>query len=212
MVADDTTVVKRLLERAGTTYADEAGITLRNKPKPLFQLLSLAMLASKPIAASVAVAAAREVFRAGLRTPAAVLDADRATMIAAFGRAGYARYDESSATRLTELATMVRDRYAGDLRTLAQETGQDTRAAAQALQQFDGIGPTGADIFLREAQNVWSWAQPYFDDRARASARDLGLPDDSAKLLKLSSGRPAELAAALIRVSLDDELRHRVCA
>lgn len=212
MVADDTTVVKRLLERAGTTYADEAGITLRNKPKPLFQLLSLAMLASKPIAASVAVAAAREVFRAGLRTPAAVLDADRATMIAAFGRAGYARYDESSATRLTELATVVRDRYAGDLRTLAQETGQDTRAAAQALQQFDGIGPTGADIFLREAQNVWSWAQPYFDDRARASARDLGLPDDSGKLLKLSSGRPAELAAALIRVSLDDELRHRVCA
>lgn len=212
MVADHTTVAKRLLERAGTTYADEAGITLRDKPKPLFQLLSLAMLASKPIAASVAVAAAREVFRVGLRTPASVLDADRATMIAAFGRAGYARYDESSATRLTELAARVRDRYAGDLRNLAHETGQETQAAAEALQQFDGIGPTGADIFLREAQNVWTWAQPHFDDRARASARELGLPDDAEKLLKLSAGHPAELAAALVRVSLDDELRQRVSA
>ena len=205
-------MAQRLLHRAGTTYADEAGITLRNKPKPLFQLLSFAMLASKPIGASVAAAAAREIFRAGLRTPASVLHADRRVMIAAFGRAGYARYDESSATRLTELATAVRDRYAGDLRNLAEESGHDVRATARSLQQFNGIGPTGADIFLREAQNVWQWAQPYFDDRTLATARELGLPAEPDALLSASDGRPAELAAALVRVSLDDELRRRVTA
>lgn len=211
-MAGSTTSISRLLKQAGTTYSDEAGITLRNKPKPLFQLLNLTMLASKPIAASVAVAAARELFRAGLRTPADVLRADRSTMITAFGRAGYARYDESSATRLTELATAVQDRCSGDLRNLAGEAGHDTRAAARALQQFDGIGPTGADIYLREAQNVWPWAQPYFDDRALSTARDLGLPGDPERLLTLSEGRPAELAAALVRVSLDDELRQQLSA
>lgn len=211
-MAGSTTSISRLLKQAGTTYSDEAGITLRNKPKPLFQLLNLTMLASKPIAASVAVAAARELFRAGLRTPADVLRADRSTMITAFGRAGYARYDESSATRLTELATAVQDRYSGDLRNLADEAGHDTRAAARGLQQFDGIGPTGADIYLREAQNVWPWAQPYFDDRALSTARDLGLPGDPERLLTLSEGRPAELAAALVRVSLDDELRQQLSA
>lgn len=211
-MAGSTTTISRLFQQAGTTYAHEAGITLRNKPKPLFQLLTLTMLASKPIAATVAVAAARELFGSGLRTPADVLRSGRPAMIKAFGRAGYARYDESSATRLGELATTVQDRYSGDLRKLAEQAGHDARAVARALQQFDGIGPTGADIYLREAQNIWPWAQPYFDGRALTTARELGLPGDPAQLLTLSEGRPAELAAALVRVSLDDELRERVSA
>lgn len=207
-----TDLAARLLRQAGTTFADEAGITLRDKPKPLFQLLTLAMLASKPIGAEVAMAAAAEVFRAGLRTPEAVRRADRATMIDAFGRAGYARYDESSATRLTALATRVRERYGGDLRMLAEESEGDAGRAARVLQEFDGIGPTGADIYLREAQDVWPWAQPYFDDRAVAGAQQVGLPTDPARLLELSDGHPARLAAALVRVALDDELRERVSA
>ncbi|MEN4473747.1 endonuclease [Mycolicibacterium cosmeticum] len=207
-----TDLAARLLRQAGTTFADEAGITLRDKPKPLFQLLTLAMLASKPIGAEVAMAAAAEVFRAGLRTPEAVRRADRATMIDAFGRAGYARYDESSATRLTALATRVRERYGGDLRMLAEESEGDAGRAARALQEFDGIGPTGADIYLREAQDVWPWAQPYFDDRAVAGAQQVGLPTDPARLLELSDGHPARLAAALVRVALDDDLRERVSA
>ena len=84
-------VVKRLLSNAGTTYAEEAGIRLKDKPMPMFQLLVLCMLASKPIDAAIAMQAARELFRAGLRTPQAVLDAERATMIRAFGRAHYVR-------------------------------------------------------------------------------------------------------------------------
>ena len=90
-------LVGRLMKVAGTTYAEEAGIKLRDKPMPLFQLLVLCMLASKPIDATIAVQAAREVFRAGLKTPKAALAADRKTMIEAFGRAHYVRYDESSA-------------------------------------------------------------------------------------------------------------------
>lgn len=202
----------RLLRQAGSTFADEAGITLHDTPKPLFQLLVLTMLASKPISAEVAVSAAAEVFRCGLRTPDAVLHADRGTMIEAFGRAGYARYDESSATRLTALASRVHDRYGGDLRRLAEESEGDTDTAARALQQFDGVGPTGADIYLREVQGVWLWVQPYFDERAVAGARQLGLPTESARLLELSEGDPAQLAAALVRVALDDELRARVTA
>ena len=76
---------ERLLRVAGTTYAEEAGITLRDTPMPLFELLVLCMLASKPIDADIAVRAARELFAAGLRTPKSVLAADRDTMITAFG-------------------------------------------------------------------------------------------------------------------------------
>lgn len=209
-MARDRRVVARLLDAAGTTYAEDAGITLRDKPMPLFKLLTLCMLASKPIAAETAVAAARELFRAGLRTPDAVLAADRSEMIHAFGRAGYARYDESSATRMTRMATRVNDVYRGDLRNLRVRARHDVKAAGKALQGFDGIGATGADIFLREVQDVWTWAQPYFDDRTLAGAKSLGLPTDARKLGALAPNRNARLAAALVRTSLDDTLRRRI--
>jgi endonuclease III len=205
-------LVRSLLEHAGTTYAEEAGVRLKDQPMPLFQLLTLCMLASKPIDAAIAMQAARELFRAGLRTPQSVLRGDRADMIRAFGRAHYVRYDESSATRLADIAAAVRDEYGGDLRKLADRSDHDVQAAARLLKQFKGIGDTGSDIFLREIQDVWSWARPYFDKRAVTAARDLGLPADPDELSALAPRNNAKLAAALVRVSLDEELRDKVAA
>jgi hypothetical protein len=153
---------------------------------PLFQLLVLCMLASKPIDATIAMQAARELFGAGLKTPKSVLAANRQTMIEAFGRAHYARYDESSATRLADIATAVRDEYGGDLRGLADT--RDIATAKRLLKQFKGIGDTGADIFLREVQDVWTWVRPHFDRRATAAARDIGLPSDPERLGALARG------------------------
>jgi endonuclease III len=200
-------MVQRLLKQAGTTYADEAGIRLKDQPMPLFQLLTLCMLASKPIDATIATQAARELFDAGLRTPQAVLKAERATMISAFGRAHYVRYDESSATRLADIAAAVRDEYGGDLRKLA--TG-DVKVTSRLLKRFKGIGDTGADIFLREVQDVWTWVRPYFDKRSIGAARQLGLPATPDELGALAPRNNARLAAALVRVSLDDDLRDAV--
>jgi len=203
-------VTRNLLKHAGTTYADEAGIRLKDQPMPLFQLLTLCMLASKPIDATIAMRAARELFIAGMRTPPAVLSAKRADMISAFGRAHYVRYDESSATRLADIAAAVRDDYDTDLRELATRSDHDVTAAARLLKRFNGIGDTGADIFLREVQDVWTWARPYFDKRAVAAARELGLSADPDELGALVPRDNAKLAAALVRVSLDDELRDKV--
>lgn len=200
--------VRRLLDEAGTTYAQEAGIRLADTPMPLFELLVLCMLASKPIDAGIAVRAARELFSDKLRTPDAVLAADRRQMIEAFGRASYARYDESSATRLTDMARAVHDRYGGDLRRLGES--RDVGTVKALLKEFKGIGDTGADIFLREVQDTWTWVRPYFDERARSTAETLGLPGDPAELQRLAGGHTAALAAALVRAALDDDLRERV--
>jgi endonuclease III len=203
-------LVRRLLKVAGTTYAAEAGIKINDKPMPLFQLLVLCMLASKPIDATTAVGAAKEIFMAGLRTPRAVLASDRQSMINAFGRAHYVRYDESSATRLTDMAERVRDDYSGDLREIAERSRHDIAAAKRMLKKFKGIGDTGVDIYLREVQDVWTWVRPYFDDRAIAAAKQLGLPAQPAKLGALAPRANARLAAALVRVSLDDDVRRQV--
>jgi endonuclease III len=203
-------VVRRLLNVAGTTYAAEAGVRISDKPMPLFQLLVLCMLASKPIDAAIAMRAGHELFSEGLRTPKAVLDSDRQTMIDAFGRASYARYDESSATRLTEMARSVLDEYSGDLREIARRSDDDIDAAKRMLKKFKGIGDTGADIYLREVQDVWTWVRPYFDKRAARAAKALGLPSDPRQLGALAPRANARLAAALVRASLDDDVRQQV--
>lgn len=207
---DNKRLVRRLVRSAGTTYAAEAGIRMDDKPMPLFQLLVLCMLTSKPIDAAIAVQAARELFAVGLRTPKAVLEANRRTMISAFGRAHYVRYDESSATRLTDMAQRAHDEYGGDLRELARRSQHDVHAAKRLLKQFKGIGDTGADIFLREVQDVWTWVRPYFDERTTTEAKALGLPADPAELGRLAPRSSARLAAALMRSQLDDDLHRRL--
>jgi hypothetical protein len=66
---EERRTVKVLLEQQGRTFAEEAGIKLADKPGPLYQLLVLASLLSARISAGVAVAAARELFAAGYRSP-----------------------------------------------------------------------------------------------------------------------------------------------
>ncbi|ORB03129.1 endonuclease [Mycolicibacter minnesotensis] len=209
-MASDKELVRRLLRRAGTTYAQEAGIRLRNQPMPLFQLLMLCLLASKPIDSAIAARAARELFATGLRTPHTVLKADRQTLIDALGRADYRRYDESAASQLIDLAQTAQTNYGGDLRLLAERGGRDLAAAAQALKTFTGLGDVGASIFLREVQDVWPWARSTFDDRALNAARELGLPGDPRELGALSQGRNAQLAAALVRYAADAGIRERM--
>ena len=195
-------VARRLLDRHGHTFAADAGIALADEPGPLFQLLVLAQLLSARIGAGIAVATAGELTAAGWTTAQRMREAPRARVIAALGRAGYRRYDERTATQLKEMAELVLDRYGGDLRLLADAADGDVDRAARLLQEVRGIGPTGATVFLREVQQAWPWVRPYLDERARAGARRVGLPEDVERLAGLV--RPDDLArfaAGLVRIA-----------
>jgi hypothetical protein len=73
---------------------------------------------------------------------------------------------------------------------------------AQALlREFHGIGPTGAAVFLREVQAVWPWVRPFLDDRARAGAARVGLPEDGLAQL-VHGDELARFAAGLVRISM----------
>jgi len=193
-----------LLERHGRTYAAEAGIRLRDTPQPLYQLLVLSHLLSARIRARVAVAAARALFSRRLRTPRRMADASWQERVDALGEGGYRRYDERTATQLGDGALLLLDAYGGDLRRLREEADGDTGVLSTGLRRFPGIGPAGADIFLREVQTVWPETAPYLDAKALQGAGQLGLPTAPDELLRLAKGQdPALLAAALVRGALD---------
>ena len=194
---------RRLVEESGETYAHEAGIRLKDTPGPLYQLLVLSTLFSTRINASIAVAAAREIFRAGWKTPRAVADASWQDLVDALGRGHYVRYDESTATALGEGAHLLLERWHGDLRRLRREGGGDPARIRKLLQEFPRIGPVGADIFCREAQGVWPELRPAFDRRALDGAAKNGLPRDPERLTALvSADELPKLSAALVRSTL----------
>lgn len=194
---------EELLRQHGMTYAEEAGVTLRDKPSPLYQLLVLTTLLSVRIRADIAVAAARELFRAGWRTPRAMQESTWQQRVDALGRGGYVRYDESTARHLETGARLVLDSYHGDLRRIRAEADGDAGRLRKLIMGFPRIGETGAHIFCREVQGVWPELRPYFDRRALAGAERLGLPTDPDRLGRLVEGDTvANLAAALVRVSL----------
>jgi endonuclease III len=203
MASSHESVVKVLLDRFGHTYAEQAGIHLADKPSPLYELLVLATLLSARISGDVAVAAAKELFAAGYRTPQKMQQASWQDRVDALGRGHYRRYDERTSTMLGEQTTLLLERWHGDLRKLRDETGGDLEQIRELLTEFKGIGPVGADIFLREVQAVWPQVAPYLDGRVITAAEKVGLPSDVRKLAGLvdSPGELARLSAALVRVS-----------
>ena len=212
-MTDHSATVETLLDKAGRTYADEAGIRLADKPAPLYRLLVLAVLLSTPINANLAIAATRELVDAGMGTPERMRDASWQDRVDALGRAHYRRYDEQTATALGDGAQQLLDDYAGDLRALRREAEGDPARIRTLLTRFPRLGPTGADIFAREVQAVWTELRPTLDGKAADGAKRLGLPTGDGELADLvAEDRLADLAAALTRVALDGKLADEVAA
>ncbi|GCD41253.1 endonuclease [Streptomyces paromomycinus] len=197
--------VRALLDTYGRTYADEAGIRLKDTPQPLYQLLVLSCLLSARIQANIAVAASRALSDAGLRTARRMKDATWQQRVDALGEGGYRRYDERTATQLGDGAELLLGSYGGDLRRIRDAADGDTDRLRKLLRVVPGLGPAGVDIFLREAQAVWPELAPHLDAKALQGAERVGLPTTPDALLKAAGKKtePAVLAAALVRAALD---------
>ncbi|MGW7001288.1 endonuclease [Streptomyces sp. NPDC054933] len=200
----NTSTTRSLLHDHGRTFAADAGIRVRNTPQPLYQLLVLACLLSARIRASVGTAAARALFDAGLRDPQRMADTSWQQRVDALGEGGYRRYDERTATQLGDGARYLLDAYGGDLRRLRAEADGDVRTLRRLLRKLPGLGPVGADIFLREVQTTWPEVAPYFDGKAVEGAHKLGLPESPEALARLVGDDEYDVfAAALVRAALD---------
>lgn len=205
--------VRVLLERAGQTFAEEAGIRLADTPAPLYRLLVLATLLSTRINSTLAVAALRELVDGGMGTPARMRAAAWQDRVDALGRAHYRRYDERTASALGDAAAFLHTEYHDDLRGLRERAERDPDRVRALLQEFPQLGPVGAQIFCREAQDLWPELRPAFEGKALDGAKRLGLPARPAALAELVP--PAQLgtlAAALVRVALDQHLADEVGA
>jgi hypothetical protein len=160
-------VTSALLERHGTTFAEELGIDVaKGTPSPLFRLLCASILISARIGHRLAISAAQALERNGWRTANALAASSWKERTRALNRAGYARYDERTSTMLGDTAEYALERYGGDLRRLREEAERDPAAERRLLREFKGIGDVGVDIYFREVQVAWDELRPFADRRA----------------------------------------------
>lgn len=195
--------VSQLLSDHGETVADELGLDLRRgTPGPLHGLLVASLLFSARVRAGLAVQAHRALTAAGLTSARTLAEADAGRVGSALETSGYGRR-KRTVPLLQAGARQALEAYGGDLRRLREASAGEPEDVRAALVGFPGIGPVGADIFLREVQVAWPELAPYADARALATARELGLGDDAAALASLVD--PADfprLVAALVRAGL----------
>lgn len=205
-------IVRVLLARYPQSHADRLAIRVgRNTPSQLYKWLLVSLLFSARISADIAENAAQALFDKGWHTPAKMAATTWSQRVRVINRAGYARYDESTARYIGETTALLLDTYGGDLRKLRAAAGREPAGERALIKEFKGIGDVGADIFFREAQAAWDELYPFADRRALAAAGKLGLPTDARRLSRLVGDDDLpRLLAALVQADLahqTDDLR-----
>lgn len=119
----------------------------------LFKWLVACDLFGRRISQDIAAAAFKELDKARVLDPKKLATADWQQLVDLLGAGGYKRYDESTASELIKLGQDVLDRYGGrSSKLVAGENGNRApkTEVKKRVQEFKGIGPTAADIFVRE--------------------------------------------------------------
>ena len=140
---------------AAQITAQQLGIDVSRGESELFKWFIASFLFGKRIQRAIAAEAYRVlVERNRLDTPQRLRAAGQRRLVLLLGEARYVRYDESTAARLLKLCDKLESEYDGSLSRL-RELGEARSGVERRLQEFEGVGPTTVEIFMREAARLW---------------------------------------------------------
>lgn len=139
------------MRRRRNISASELGLRPSSgRERDLFRWFLACLLFGKPIQQGVAARAYRELLRSGFSTPETIVKAGWDRLVAALDRGHYLRYDYSTATKLLEVISILKEQY-GSVRNLIR-SAKNKKDLRDKLLEFRGVGPVTADIFLREVR------------------------------------------------------------
>lgn len=153
--------VKKYLEdtltRAGRPihYAADYNLDITSGDTDMFKWFLLTYLFGKPIQSNVAVQTWRLLVRDKLDTPWSIAQVSRGRLVRLLYEGKYTRYAESTARGLQECMKQLVHDYDGSL-MLMYEYSEDEDEFSRRLQKLFGVGPKVAEIFLREAQELFA--------------------------------------------------------
>jgi endonuclease III len=138
----------------GKIYSKDLGIDLKSeKEKEIFKWFLACLLFGKPIQQEVAKRTYFEFEKARILTPEKILKAGWDKLVEILDRGHYVRYDFSTATKLLEICNELKEKY-GSLTNFFKKS-KNKKDLAKRLQEFKGIGPVIARIFLRDLKPIF---------------------------------------------------------
>ena len=175
------------------SYSEELKIDL-TQPKGRFQWFLASILFGARISEKIACRTYLALQKSGIDTHDKILSAGWDELVRLLDEGGYVRYDFSTATKLIDIMSSLKERY-GTLEDLYQQSS-DTEDLVIRLREFKGIGPVTAQIFLREMRGIWD-IHPEVSDKALKMAERLGIDLD-----EFSGERLSRAETALIKLYL----------
>ena len=212
--------ITELLTRYSGRFAAELGIDLRAGPEARQRWFLAAILYGGRISGQLAARTYRVFVAKGIFMPEDIQAQGWDNLVTLLDEGGYTRYDFKTATKLLRVMSALKEKYQGSLERVHDlaESYEDLESRLKALGP--GIGPTTANIFLRELRGIWARATPPLSPLAQNAGAYLGLfpsglsPEAALKALAReweSQAVPgyelADLEAALVRLGLN--LRHQ---
>lgn len=180
-----------------TLYSEDLRIDLW-QPDGRFRWFLASILFGARIDESVAANTYMAFQKAGLDSPEKILDAGWDELVLVLDKGGYRRYDFSTATKLLGIMEDLIEKYGPSNHPLEElrQRSADANDLDRRLQEFEGIGPVTAQIFLRELRIPWNM-NPEISDRARKMAECLRID-----LRGLKGEELARVEAGLVKLSL----------
>ncbi len=127
----------------------DLGLDPNSGEEDLFRWFLASLLFGKRIQQGVARRGWESLIGHGIDTPQAILGAGWRRLVDVLDEGHYVRYDESTADYLLDVARLLLARYHGKI-TEVLASSRDATDATKRLEQFRGVGPKTAEIFLRD--------------------------------------------------------------
>ena len=169
------------------SYSEELKIDL-TQPKGRFQWFLASILFGARISEKIACRTYLALQKSGIDTHDKILSAGWDELVRLLDEGGYVRYDFSTATKLIDIMSSLKETY-GTLEDLYQQSS-DTADLDIRLREFKGIGSVTAQIFLREMRGIWD-IHPEVSDKALKMAIWLGIDLDEFSGESLSRAETA---------------------
>ncbi|MFW6105031.1 MAG: hypothetical protein ACOC7P_00450 [Chloroflexota bacterium] len=175
-----------------SSYSQELGLDLRRE-EDRFKWFLASILFAKRISSQIATKTYKEFEREGIVTPESILEAGWDKLVEVLDSGGYVRYDFSTASKLLEIVSNLKENY-GSLENLYTQA-KDDEDLERKLLEFKGVGPATVNIFLRELKGIWGKARPSLSPIAKEVASRLGLSEGELEQSPVES--------ALVRIGLE---------
>lgn len=166
-------IIKELLARVPGKFSTELGIDVQSGPVERQKWFLAAIFYGAPISGALAARTYRVFAARGVLTPDTVLAQGWDNLVVLLDEGGYTRYDFKTATKLLRVMEALEEKYQGDLERLATASRDYPDLERRLCDLAPGIGPTTANIFLRELRGIWPQANPPLSPLAHLASEHL---------------------------------------